>query len=108
MTPNDVMCYHLHDRTRGFAATVQRKSFSSKEEEIWVIRGKKIKAKGNNRKRPSLTQRKSEKRKKKRRNKASALMSLNNSITRFAKSHANVNFVYYWIFFPASSPVIEL
>jgi len=32
----------------------QYKSFSKKEEEIWVRKGKKIKAKGNNKKRPSL------------------------------------------------------
>ena len=34
--------------------TVRRKSFSSKEKQIWAIRGKKIKAKRKNRKRPSL------------------------------------------------------
>ncbi len=59
---------NLYDRRRGFAATVLRKSFSSKEKQIWVIRGKKIKAKGNNRKRPTLVQRKNENWKKKRRN----------------------------------------
>ncbi len=32
--------------------------FSTKEKQIWVIREVKIKAKGNNRKRPSLVQRK--------------------------------------------------
>jgi hypothetical protein len=37
-----------------------RKSFLSEEEQIWVIREKGIKAKGNNRKRPSLVQRKNE------------------------------------------------
>jgi hypothetical protein len=41
-------------------ATVWRKSFSRKEKQIWVIREKKIKAKGNNRKRPSLIQKKNE------------------------------------------------
>jgi hypothetical protein len=29
---------------RGFAATVRRNSFSNKEKQIWVIRGKKTKA----------------------------------------------------------------
>ena len=33
---------------------------SNTEEQIWVIRGKKTKAKGNNRRRPSLIQRKNE------------------------------------------------
>jgi hypothetical protein len=41
-------------------ATVRRKSFSNKEKQIWVIREKKIRAKGNNRKRPCLIQRKNE------------------------------------------------
>ena len=50
----------LYDRRRVFGATVWRKSFSSKEKQIWVIREKRIKAKGNNRKRPSLIQRKNE------------------------------------------------
>ena len=45
---------------RVFAATVRRHSFTRKEKQVWVIRGKKIKAKRNNRKRPSLTQRKNE------------------------------------------------
>jgi hypothetical protein len=47
-------------RTRGFDATVLHNSLSNKEKQIWVIRGKKTKAKGNNRKRPSLIQRKNE------------------------------------------------
>jgi hypothetical protein len=42
---------------------------SNKEKQIWVIREKKTKARGNNRKRPSLIKRKNENRKKKRRNK---------------------------------------
>ncbi len=42
---------------------------SNKEKQIWVIREKKTKARRNNRKRPSLIQRKNENRKKKRRNK---------------------------------------
>ncbi len=41
---------------------------SNKEKQIWVIREKKTKAKGNIRKKPSLVQRKNENRKKKRRN----------------------------------------
>ena len=57
----------LYDRTRGFATTVRHNSLSNKEKQIWVIRGKKTKAKGNNRKRPSLIQRKNENWKKKRR-----------------------------------------
>ena len=44
----------------GFAATVRHNSLSNKEKQLWVIRGKKTKAKGNNRKRPSLIQRKNE------------------------------------------------
>ena len=36
------------------------KSFLSKEKQIWAIVAKKIKAKENNRKRPSLIQRKDE------------------------------------------------
>jgi len=64
---------NLYDRRRGFAATVRRKSFSSKEKQIWVIKGKKIKAKGTNRKRPSLIQRKNENWKEKRRNKCPVL-----------------------------------
>jgi len=36
------------------------KTFSRKEKQIWAIRGKEIKAKRNNRKRPSLIQRKNE------------------------------------------------
>ncbi len=59
----------LYDRTRGSAATVRHNSLSNKEKQIWVIKGKKTKAKGNNRKRPSLIQRKNENWKKKRRNK---------------------------------------
>jgi hypothetical protein len=51
---------NLYGRRRGFAARLRRNSFSSKEKQIWVIRGKKIKAKRNNRKRPNLLQRKSE------------------------------------------------
>ena len=47
-------------RTRGFDAKVLHNSLSNKEKQIWVIRGKKTKAKGNNRKRPSLIQRKNE------------------------------------------------
>ena len=41
-------------------AAVRRKSFSRKEKEIWVIKEKKIGAKGNNKKRPSLIQKKNE------------------------------------------------
>jgi len=36
------------------------KSFSRKEKQIWAIRAKEIKAEKNNRKRPSLVQRKNE------------------------------------------------
>ena len=43
------------------------KSFSRKEKQIWAIRAKEIKAKRNNRKRPSLVQKKNESRSKKRR-----------------------------------------
>jgi hypothetical protein len=59
-----IMCYV--DR-RGFGPTVRRNSFSRKERQKWVTKGKKTRAKGNNGKRPSLIRRKSEKRKKKRR-----------------------------------------
>ena len=58
-----------------FGATVRRKSISSKEKQIWVIREKRIKAKGNNRKRPSLIQRISENWKKKRRINKGPLLS---------------------------------
>ena len=58
----------FYDRTRGFAATVRHNSLSNKEKPIWVIRVKETKAKGNNRKRPSLIQRKNENWKKIRRN----------------------------------------
>ncbi len=51
---------NLYDRTRGFTATVRHNSLSNKEKRIWVIRGKKTKAKRNNRKRPSLLKRKNE------------------------------------------------
>ena len=61
------------DKKKGERLTVRRKSFSNKEKQIWVIRGKKTKAKGNNRKRASLLQRKNENRKKKRRNKCPVL-----------------------------------
>jgi hypothetical protein len=59
---NDAKRSHLlpFTITRGFAATVRHNSLSNKEKQIWVIRGKKTKAKGNNRKRPSLIQRKNE------------------------------------------------
>jgi len=43
-----------------FSRFQKYKSFSRKEKQIWVIREKEIKAKENNRKRPSLTQRKNE------------------------------------------------
>ena len=39
---------------------VQEQSFSITEKQIWVIREAKIKAKGKNRKRPSLVQRRNE------------------------------------------------
>ena len=42
------------------------KSFSSKENQIWLLKGKRTKAKGNNKKRQSLIQRKNEERKEKR------------------------------------------
>ena len=44
----------------GFAAAVRHNLFSNKEKQIWVKREKKIKAKGSNRKRPNLIQRKNE------------------------------------------------
>ena len=68
-----ISSFNLYDRRQIFTATVRRKSFSSKEKQIWVIRGKKIRAKGKNRKRPSLIQRKSENLKKKRSNKCPLL-----------------------------------
>jgi hypothetical protein len=40
--------------------TVRHNSLSNREKQIWVIRGKKTKAKGNNRKPLSLVQRKNE------------------------------------------------
>ena len=59
MTPNDLTCYPLRPKT-GFATTVRHNSLSNKEKQIWVIRGKKIKAKEKNRKGHSLLQRKNE------------------------------------------------
>ena len=46
---------------RVFAATVRRHSFTRKEKKLWVIKEKRTKAKRNNRKRPSLIQKKNEK-----------------------------------------------
>ncbi len=46
---------------------------SNKEKQVWVIRGKKTKARRNNRKRPSLIQSKNENRKEKRRKKCPVL-----------------------------------
>ena len=63
----------LYYRTRGFATTVRHNSLSNKEKQLWVIRGKKTKAKGNNTKRPSLLQKKNENWKKKKRNKCPVL-----------------------------------
>ena len=63
----------LCDPIWSFTATVRHNSFSNKEKQIWVIRGKKTKAKRNNRKRPSLIQRKNENWKRKRRNKCPVL-----------------------------------
>ena len=60
---NDAIRSHLLPSTTeqgGFAATAQHNSLSKKEKQIWVIRGKKTKEKGNNRKRPRLIQRKNE------------------------------------------------
>ena len=49
------------DNAIAFRRQVKRyKSFSSKEKQIWAIRGKKTKAKENIRKRPCLIQRKNE------------------------------------------------
>ena len=45
---------------KGLSNKVRRKSFSNKEKQIWLIREKRIKAKGNNRKKPSVIQRKNE------------------------------------------------
>ena len=57
---NDAKRSHLLPSTteHGCAATVRHNSLSNKEKQIWVIRGKKTKAKRNIRKRPSLIQRK--------------------------------------------------
>jgi len=57
----------LYNRRRVFGVTGRYKSISNTEEQTWVIRGKKIKVRGKNRKRRSLAQRKNEKRKRKRR-----------------------------------------
>ena len=45
---------------RSFSRFQKYKSCSRKEKQIWVTREKKIKAEENDRKRPSLTQRKNE------------------------------------------------
>ena len=61
MTPNDLIRYAtLYGQRWGFTVTVRHNSLSTREKQIWVIRGKKTKAKGNNRKSPSLIQRKNE------------------------------------------------
>jgi len=61
-----------------FGAKDRRESFSSKEKQIWVIREKRIKAEGNNRKRPILVKRKNEKGKKRRKiNKGPVLFGMN-------------------------------
>ena len=60
---NDAKRSHLLPSTTedGFRRhSLRHNSLSNKEKQIWVIRGKKTKAKGNNRKRPSLIQRKNE------------------------------------------------
>ena len=51
---------HSDVKTTMIRTHVRRKPFSSKEKQIWVIRGRKIKAKGNNRRRPALVQRTNE------------------------------------------------
>ena len=53
---------------QGCAATVRHNSLSNEDEQLWLIREKKTKARGNNRKKLSSIQRKNEKRKGKRRN----------------------------------------
>ncbi len=53
---------------------------SNKEKQIWVIREKKTKAGGNNRKRPSLIQRKNENRKKIRRKNKRPVLSQQSSL----------------------------
>jgi len=55
---NDTKRSHLLPSTTEHG--VSHNSLSNKEKQIWVIKGKKTKAKGNNRKRPSLIQRKNE------------------------------------------------
>ena len=44
----------------GYGAAFRRNSFSMKEKQIWVIRGRKTKGEGNNRRRPGSVSRKSE------------------------------------------------
>jgi len=70
---------------RGFATKVRHNSLSNKEKQIWVIREKKTKAGRNNRKRPSLVQRKNENKKKKRRNKCSVILFVCNFLLRLKK-----------------------
>ncbi len=62
----------------------------NKEKQIWVIREKKTKARGNNSKRPSLVQRKSENRKKKKekKNKCSVTLLVCQFFTPFEKRTA--------------------
>ncbi len=59
---NDAKRSHLLPSTteHGVSPPHSPAQLSNKEKQIWVIRGKKTKAKGNNRKRPSLIQKKNE------------------------------------------------
>ena len=72
---NDAKRFHLLPSTteHGVSPHSAARSTFKQGEQTWVIREKKTKAKGNNRKRPSLIQRKNENWKKKRRNKCPEL-----------------------------------
>ncbi len=61
---------------------------SNKEKQIWVIREKKTKAGGNNRKRPSLIQRKNENRKKIRRKNKRPVLPQDSSLRLCRGTHA--------------------
>ena len=58
---------------------------SNMEKQIWVIREKKTKARGNNKKRPCVIQRKNENRKKKRRNKCPVTLLVCHFLLRLKK-----------------------
>ncbi len=89
---NDAKRSHLLPSTteHGVSPHSPAQSTFKQGEQIWVIRGKKTKAKGNNRKRPSLVKRKNENWKKKRRNKCPVLFGDLKSSTEVVRKNKGV------------------